>query len=125
MEQVLTEDVSGPESGREVQEHVAVVKAEDVPPNAGELTPEQRAILDTALRALFEKHAMEGSAEILGNPRLGYCEKILELYGLHLWTWLPDANALLADAMRSLPPYLHIYIQRKAQKLVIDCFTAG
>jgi hypothetical protein len=125
MEAIPVRSNPDPDPGHAMNEHAAIVKAEDLPSGAQELTSEQRAMLDTALRALFAKHALQGSDIVLGNKHLGYCQKILDLYALQVWAWHMQANELLHDAMRLLPPYLHVYVQRKAQKLIIDCFTAG
>ncbi|MDD5469281.1 MAG: hypothetical protein PHO92_00555 [Candidatus Peribacteraceae bacterium] len=101
----------------------ALAKSEDLPPDARELTPEQRAILDTALRTLFTRHAVNGSDAVLRDARLGYCQKVIALYGMHLWTWYPHAQAMLNDAMALLPDFLHIHIQRRAQRLLTDRVT--
>ncbi len=103
--------------------HAALAKPEDLPPGARELTPEQRAILDAALRTLFTRHAVNGSDAVLRDARLGYCQKVIDLYGMHLWTWYPHAQAMLNDAMALLPDFLHIHIQRRAQRLLTDRAT--
>ncbi|MDD3896622.1 MAG: hypothetical protein PHU04_02115 [Candidatus Peribacteraceae bacterium] len=107
----------------EKDESAALTRAEDLPPDARELTPEQRAVLDTALRTLFARHAMNGSDAILRDARLGYCQKVIDLYGMHLWTWYPRAQAMLNDAMALLPDFLRVHIQRRAQRLLTDRAT--
>ena len=125
MEQVLTEDVSGQESGREVRKHVAVVEAEDLPPNARELTPEQRDHLDCTLQTLFARYAHPDAMKILEHQHLGYAEKAVELFGLYLWTWYPTAKEVHKTLQQLMPPYMQVYLQRRMHHLLMDRVTSA